>query len=191
MEGQDLIAGTHSIAFESVINIALTVAIAAATIVQARVARRLWKLQKSIEETRKQTFLAMGFEIKRTGHNNPPRQAFLRLENGSGIGITIDRVEVTAKYVQQTGSTEKLILHSVLGPYASREIEVSEKIKQAAMNADQNNPAWNSSAHSVKLRLVPYYRAEGKEQTGHPLVCSINFSAQHFESAEYLRDDEW
>src|SRR5713101_4196227 len=179
-----------SLKIESIINIALTLAIAAATWVQARIASRLWKLQKTIEENRARTFLALGFEIRRTDQN-PPMTAFLRLENGSDIGITVDRIEMTAKAGQRIGGSEKLILHSALGPYVSRELEVSKVIKETAMKADQNNPAWNNSAHSVKLRLVPYYRAQGMEQAGQPLVCAVNFSAQHFESAEYLREDDW
>ena len=168
----------------------LTIVIAFAAAVQAIYAVVLYRLQKKIEHLRERTFVGLGAEVRRPDPNASipysQKQLFLRLENASGVGVWIQHIKVVVTAKGRTGDPATLTLNTAIGPYLSREFEVSDVIRGAAIQVDSADPDWNNAPHSADVEFAPHYSAEGREADGQAVRCRIKFSAQWYESVEYL-----
>jgi hypothetical protein len=143
----------------------------------------LWRLQRNIQAARTRTFVSAGLELRRPDEKKP-RQAFLRLENASGVGVWVQHIILVVTAKGRTGDQSTLPLNFAIGPYLSRELEISNFIRDAAVRVDPADKDWESLPHSADVEVVAHYTDEGGKisHKGHALKCRVNFSAQSYES---------
>ncbi|HEV2115384.1 MAG TPA: hypothetical protein VGR48_05125 [Terriglobales bacterium] len=167
----------------------MTVAIAAAAVVQAAFAALLWRLQSSIEYERKKTSVSVSFELRRPDPAKP-QQAWLHIENASGTGIYLTRLTCTMK--SKSGNRHGPVdidLRMSIPPWGSREKEITATFLAEAMKTDSSDAA-TAGARTVDTIFRPHYIAEKTELAGRTSVYQIEFSGHNIQRAVLTNEAE-
>lgn len=167
----------------TLVNIILTVVIAGAAIAQAIFARKLWQLQKFIEDQRARTFVSAVLEYM-VGLQSQPGNAFLRLENASGIGVMVKRVHlaVTAKGKE----SRDLNLNLAVGPYSSRGTDITNDLQNTVWDANPGAPPSNENHHSAEIEVTAEYDAEENTRQSPTLKFRATYSRFNLQRIELI-----
>jgi hypothetical protein len=132
-----------------------------------------------------ETFVFGALELKQPAPHKP-MIAYLRLENASSGGVFVERICLVAKVTTKTSERKTLALSFAIGPYLSRETDISKFIRDVAVGADPNDARWRAEPHSADLAFTVYYRGADKLQESQIPQCRVFFTAANFDRIENL-----
>jgi hypothetical protein len=132
-----------------------------------------------------ETFVAGALELKQPAPHKP-KIAYLRLENASGGGVFVERIGLVATVTTKTSGRKTRELSFAIGPYQSRESDVSQFIREVAVGADPSDARWRAEPHSADLAFTVYYRAADKLHENQIPTCRVFFTAGNYDRIEYL-----
>jgi hypothetical protein len=132
-----------------------------------------------------ETFVGGALELKQPAPHKP-MIAYLRLENASDGGVFVERIGLVATVTTKTSGQKTRELSFAIGPYLSRESDVSQFIREVAVGADPSDARWRGEPHSADLAFTVYYRAADKLQESQIPKCRVFFTAANFDRVEYL-----
>jgi hypothetical protein len=165
----------------------LTIAIAAAAVVQAFYAAKLFQFQRKLESDRTRTSVGATFELRRPDPSKP-QQAWIRIDNSSAVGIEHERLELFLIAKGRGVGPDFLDLRMSVAPWSSREIEITDEFEARAMKIDTGDLSWNSGPHSVDVMLKPHYAADNGRSMGSSSFYRVEFSAQNLQSVRSMTE---
>ncbi len=111
------------------------------------------------------------------------KEAFIRLDNASELGVTVTRLVVTGLVKGNRGKSAELPLNVYLGPHLHRELEGSSIIREAVWSAISQGINVDGQ-HEADVDFGPEYRADEKNTFSGPNVrYHVEFGGIHFQKA--------
>lgn len=118
---------------------------------------------------------------------NTPREAFIRLDNASEVGVTVTRLTVTGHVNGHKGTPTELPLNVYLGPHLHRELEGSTIIREAVWSAVPQGVNVDGQ-HEAHVDFGPDYKAGDRNTYSGPHVrYHVEFGGTHFQKATVCR----
>jgi len=119
----------------------------------------------------------------RTTEASRAKEAFIRLDNASEVGVTVTRLVVTGHVRGSTGKSAELPLNVYLGPHLHRELEGSTIIREAVWSTVPQGINIDGQ-HEANVDFGPEYRTDEKNTYSGPKVrYRVEFGGIHFQKA--------
>ena len=116
-----------------------------------------------------------------------PREAFIRLDNASEVGVTVTRLTITGHVNGNKGKPTELPLNVYLGPHLHRELEGSAIIREAVWSAVPQGVNVDGQ-HAAHVDFGPDYKAGDRNTySGSYVRYHIEFGGTHFQKATVCR----
>ena len=127
----------------------------------------------------------VSLELRRTEASRA-KEAFIRLDNASEVGVTVTKLVVTGHVKGNTGKSAELPLNVYLGPHLHRELEGSTIIREAVWSAVSQGINIDGQ-HEADVDFRPEYKAYEKNTYSGPKVhYHVEFGGIHFQKATVL-----
>lgn len=172
--------------------IALTAVIAVAAGFQAWFARRLWNLQKQIEDARKETAVYVALELLPSTGNREPWNTRVRFENASPVGVLLSRLVIVAKIKGKSAFPTNVDFRFSIDEYGSRDAVITKEVFDSCRSVEPADPAWQggSTELSACLELTPHYLVAGKPHVGFEARYRLEFTGSSLRQVAILQPDD-
>ena len=128
----------------------------------------------------------VSLELRRAD-SHTAREAFIRLDNASEVGVTVTRLTVTGHVNGNKGKPAELPLNVYLGPHLHRELEGSTIIREAVWGAIPQGVNVDGQ-HEAHVDFGPDYKAGDRNSYSGPYVrYHVEFGGTHFQKATVCR----
>jgi hypothetical protein len=166
----------------------LTIAIAAAAVVQSVFAGFLWWLQRELSQELRHAFVAVALEA----HPNLTRRIAVRFENASSSGVLLRYLNLVASAKGRTSNAMKLDYRMSIPGHGSREVDITDEIYNAAHHVDEGDPAWTTGESiTVSFELEPHYTTILRKKRKGPCVTyKLEFAGGVIKSCSIEEDED-